>query len=419
MSRWTRSPWPGTRHLWGRRWVWAEFALSGDTFRPVRTLAQGTFAHALAVSADGKELSVGTLDQGVRHVALESAARLRNASISVEGTDGSAQRIDQFLPVPGALFVLADGKLAARSGTAWRDSTAKGTASQTLTDRNVSALAFDDKGALFIGYFDRGLDVLASGTVKHFEDDRPGSASIAWRSNLRRRTMAAATANGTRPVRPAGQPEANADAARRADFRACDGCRVHARRHSAGDSCGHHVRHPRAATDSLYAFQGLVNNHVYALAADPATDHVLAGTLGGLSMLDAEQVRRNLTAANSGLKHNWITAVAQAAPGEWLVGTYGAGVQRVSAEGAFSAIDLPAGMRHDLVINPNALLVTPTHVYAGTLGHGMLVYSVASGRWTSVTAGLPSLNVTAFAARDGELYVGTENGLVRVAEAAL
>ncbi len=55
-----------------------------------------------------------------------------------------------------------------------------------------------------------------------------------------------------------------------------------------------------AGTESLYAFQGLVNNHVYALAADPATDHVLAGTLGGLSVLDAEQVRRNLTASNSG-----------------------------------------------------------------------------------------------------------------------
>ena len=35
---------------------------------------------------------------------------------------------------------------------------------------------------------------------------------------------------------------------------------------------------------SIYAFQGLVNNHVYALASDGA--RTLAGTLGGLSILD-------------------------------------------------------------------------------------------------------------------------------------
>ena len=73
----------------------------------------------------------------------------------------------------------------------------------------------------------------------------------------------------------------------------------------------------------------------------------------------------------------------------------------------------------DLVINPNALYATSSHIYAGTLGNGMLIYSVASGRWSAVTGGLPSLNVTAFAARAGEVYIGTENGLVRIPEANL
>jgi ligand-binding sensor domain-containing protein len=49
----------------------------------------------------------------------------------------------------------------------------------------------------------------------------------------------------------------------------------------------------------------------------------------------------------------------------------------------------------------------------------MLVYSIASGRWSAVTNGLPSLNVTAFTARAGEIYIGTENGLVRIPEANL
>jgi ligand-binding sensor domain-containing protein len=131
-------------------------------------------------------------------------------------------------------------------------------------------------------------------------------------------------------------------------------------------------------------------------------------------------VKRNYTATNSGLKHNWITALAPAPQGGWLVGTYGAGIQTLSADGnRFSPIDLPAGAPHDLVINPNALLVTRTHVYAGTLGHGMLVFDIAAGRWAIVDKGLPSLNVTAFAERDGTLYIGTENGLVRIPEAKL
>jgi len=44
----------------------------------------------------------------------------------------------------------------------------------------------------------------------------------------------------------------------------------------------------------------------------------------------------------------------------------------------------------------------------------------ASGtRWRTVAAGLPSLNVTALAIRNGVVYVGTENGLVKIAEEKL
>jgi ligand-binding sensor domain-containing protein len=171
--------------------------------------------------------------------------------------------------------------------------------------------------------------------------------------------------------------------------------------------------------ESLYAFQGLVNNHVYTLGSGD-NDSLLAGTLGGISMLNGGAVKRNLTVANSGLKHNWITALAAAPGGGWLVGTYGGGVMTLSADSdRFVPIELPAGESRDLVINPNALLVTRQHVYAGTLGHGMLVLDRGSNRWSIVTNGLPSLNVTAFAERNGELYIGTENGLVRIAEEKL
>ena len=65
------------------------------------------------------------------------------------------------------------------------------------------------------------------------------------------------------------------------------------------------------------------------------------------------------------------------------------------------------------------MLRTSQHVFAGTLDDGLLVYNLATRRWSQVTDGLPSRDVTAFAERDGELYIGTTNGIVRVAEERL
>ena len=61
------------------------------------------------------------------------------------------------------------------------------------------------------------------------------------------------------------------------------------------------------------------------------------GTLGGLSLLAGGQVQRNLTTANSGLKANWITALAKVGEDDWLIGTYGAGVFRMDGAGTVNA----------------------------------------------------------------------------------
>jgi ligand-binding sensor domain-containing protein len=70
-------------------------------------------------------------------------------------------------------------------------------------------------------------------------------------------------------------------------------------------------------------------------------------------------------------------------------------------------------------INPNAMLVTPRHVFAGTLGNGLYIYDRGSMRWTAVSEGLPSSNVTALTESNGYIYVGTDNGLVRIREEKL
>jgi len=58
-------------------------------------------------------------------------------------------------------------------------------------------------------------------------------------------------------------------------------------------------------------------------------------------------------------------------------------------------------------------------VYAGTLDRGLAVYNFASARWNFWTAGLPSRNVTAVQARGGMVYIGTDNGLVKVPESTV
>jgi ligand-binding sensor domain-containing protein len=160
-------------------------------------------------------------------------------------------------------------------------------------------------------------------------------------------------------------------------------------------------------TRSLYAFHGLVNNHVYALG--PGSGRLLVGTLGGLSVLEGEVVRAGYTTSNSSLRQNWISALAPVDE-EWFVGTYGAGVQRLDSAGRLSSF---SDLREGFEVNPNAMAVDARQVYAGSLGRGLYVYDRASGRWTASAAGLPSLNVTAVTVANGWVYAGTDNGLVR------
>jgi ligand-binding sensor domain-containing protein len=163
----------------------------------------------------------------------------------------------------------------------------------------------------------------------------------------------------------------------------------------------------------MYAFHGLVNNHVYALGT--SGDGLMVGTLGGLSSLEKGFVKANYTAGNSGLKQNWITAVVRLGD-EWMIGTYGSGVMGLDDAGKFHAFETATA---PMEINSNAMLVTQAHVFAGTLGKGLFIYDRAKRRWSSIAEGLPSANVTALAESNGYIYLGTDNGLVRVEERKL
>jgi ligand-binding sensor domain-containing protein len=379
--------------------------------RPSRTLAADMFAHALFANA--KTLTVSGLAGSAASIPIDNAHP--HAAFAAED---DAQPTEQFFTLPGSddLYAVRHDGLYRRIDARW--SPVLEPTKATLTDNNIAALNFAPDGRLWVGTFDRGLDILdlTLTTAQHLEDDHLFCINrIAL--DPRRNTMAVATANGLVLFDIAGKPR---QVLTRRDGLISDHVTdvVY-----SGDRMT--IATPAGLTfvddtgvQSLYAFQGLVNNHVYALADSADGTELLAGTLGGVSMLAKETVRKNLTVANSGLRHNWITAALPDSGNSksYMVGTYGAGVMHLDSTGHFSPMD---GATRNMVINPNAMLATPTHIFAGSLGQGLWSYARASQRWTQITAGLPSLNVTAFAARDGVLYVGTQNGLVRIAESKL
>ena len=385
-----------------------------DEGRPARTLARNLFANALY--ADDKSVTVGSMDEGILRVSLEVGRRPGATTVGVNTVAGGTA--EEFVKAGASdplYAVMKDGLRQHQAGDAWAPLvTDMGGSGAALTDGNVSALAFGPDGRLWVGYFDRGLDVLSAngGRIEHHEDDRLFCVNRIV-LDPRRGSMAVATANGLVLFDAQGKPR---QVMTKRDGLIADHVTDIA---FAGDSMV--LATPAGLTfvdadgaRSLYAFEGLVNNHVYALGVQDKT--VLAGTLGGVSELEQESVRRNLTVANSGLKHNWVTAIVPAGDGAWMVGTYGAGAMRLDKDGRFTAME---GATRAMDVNPNAMLATDAHIFAGTLGDGLWAWSRATGRWRQITAGLPSENVTAVAARDGEVYVGTDNGLVRIAEKLL
>lgn len=398
-----------------------------DGGRPSRVLAKGFFAHALAV--DGERLLVGSIDQGILTVPLSEETQGRRA---IRGDVAEGVRAESFVATEEGLFaVTASGLARHERGGGWAAVPVSEVAKAlVLADRNVSALSFAPDGELWVGYFDHGLDVvnLATRSVRHVENDHVFCVNRIV-GDAGRGTVDVATANGLVLFDTAGRE--------RQVMMKRDGLIADQVTDVAFTRNGTVLATPAGITfidasgvSSLYGFQGLVNNHVYALASDARSGTLMAGTLGGISVLGSTAVlrdavvRRNLTTKNSGLKQNWITAIV-AVPSEdgrqrWFVGTYGGGVVEFGANGEFAAMD--GATDHEtgaMVVNPNAMLVTQRHVFAGSLGDGLFVYDRAGQRWSQVRAGLPSENVTALAEHDGELYVGTENGVVHIAEARL
>jgi ligand-binding sensor domain-containing protein len=385
-----------------------------------RVLAPSHYAHALLAQSD--TLLVGEFEGGILPVALAETAASRSMRRAIafpgqqsdRGRDAAepASPVEQFLALGNELYAVAgDGLLRRNADGGWNR--ILGGSDALLTARNISAIMPASDGRLWIGYFDRGLDILpaAGGPPQHVENDRVFCVNRIV-DNPRMGAVAVATANGLVMFSPDGRQRQVLDRDSGLIASHVTDVVLYGDGMAAATPAGITFLDPSGA-HSLYAFEGLVNNHVYALGAQD--NQLLAGTLGGISLLNNGQVQRNLTTANSGLEANWITGLARSGDG-WLVGTYGNGVMRLDAGGDVATT---GATRNGVIVNPGAILSDGQLALAGTMGQGLLVGDAAGMRWKFVTAGLPSLNVTALAVNKGIVYVGTDNGLVRINEGKL
>jgi len=382
-----------------------------------RVLAAGRYAHS--VLAEPRSLLVGQMEGGVLRVALEGVSNpgaMRRPigahaeyPAELKRSDASGAAVEQLLRVGDARYaVTANGLLRLEAGGEWSP-VLNGNAA-LLTDRNVSALMVGSDGRLWVGYFDRGLDIVpaAGGRPVHVENEQVFCTNRIV-ENRSLGAVAVATANGLVLFDRDGRQKQVLTRESGLIANHVTDVAMYGDGMVAGTPAGITFL-DASGPHSMYAFQGLVNNHVYALGA--GGNGLVVGTLGGLSLVSHGAVRHNWTTGNSGLKANWITALASVG-GEWLAGTYGAGVARIDADGMVTPADAST---RGAVVNPGALLADGRVVLAGTLGQGLLVGDATGTRWKTVTAGLPSLNVTALAVDKGVVYVGTDNGLVKISE---
>ncbi len=368
-----------------------------------RRLAEGVLATALAHSAG--QLWISTLDQGIQRVDLK--VHTPRPAAGMNHDESHPFHAAALLAMKDGVAALGDAQISylpERQDLLTANSTG-------LTNGHITALNVDRQGRLWIGYFNRGMDLMMNGNLRHWEDDALFCVNRIKTDPSGSRVFVA-TANGLVMFDVSGKP--------RQVMRTSDGL--------ISDHVTDVLSLPSgqgtvvatsagltfingATASSVYAFQGLVNNHVYTVAQMGAS--LVAGTLGGISLLKNAVVQNSFTTANSNLSQNWITASVVVGDDIFL-GTYGSGVIRMNSH--YEVQSFKEFGKNRVEINANAMIATSRGIYAGTAGQGLAFLPKGDVRWRFWTSGLPSANVTALAADENNIYIGTDNGLVRVPE---
>jgi ligand-binding sensor domain-containing protein len=390
-----------------------DFGVIGlDDDNQIKPLADRPNITSLAIS--GGRLWAGLFSGGVVEVKLDSVS-LQSLGLP-ESSPTTLWSLDEVLWALTSHGAFA-GTIA--SSRLRFESVASALASaEALTANHVTSLALDWMGRLWIGYFDRGIDVIdpASGErLWRVEDEHIREVNFL-RFEPDSDRMMVATSRGLVFVNPQSKKTV-----------------LTSEQHGIADNAVAHVALAQAslwsrkpgkalvvATASglseiadgrartITAFHGLPSNHLYTSAS--VAGRLYAGSLAGLVELEGARVVRTHKTSNSRLSHDWVTALAEA-EGTLYIGTNGGGVDALLPTGEWINFSDELGR---FEVNQNAMHVDGESLYVGTTDRGLLVYNTRGRTWTRIGAGLPSQSVTSVTSDDQFIYAGTLNGLVRV-----
>lgn len=375
-----------------------------------RPLAGAPKAHARALASDAEHLYVGTdrglfsLDHAGNHVPV-AESRLGNRGITalyvkpdrslLVGTDseglwivpkdGQPENLQKKAVVGcirgrgGSVSILPPGPKCLDPATAG-----------TLPAQHVTALAAY-RGALAVGSFDGGVFLIgAKGETKSVEG-APRNVNALLAAGER---LYIGAANGLFAVEKGraqrvslGAPEPHVNDL----VLARDGALWLATNRGL-------LRWMDGAARAFSTERGLPSPLVYAVA-EAADGAIWAGTARGLVRLTGHAAETFGT-ANGKLPHDWVTALLPDGTGV-LVGTYNAGVVRLSARGESAPVEAFA----KAWVNPHALARVGGALVVGTEGNGAL--------GLGAPLHVPSSDVTALLELDGSLWIGTRAGLMR------
>jgi ligand-binding sensor domain-containing protein len=298
-----------------------------------------------------------------------------------------------------------------------------------LSAGHITSLANDGAGRIWVAYFDRGIDLIAPETserLSHIEDDRVREVNYLAFDRSEDRMLAATSrglvmfGNGLKQtVMTREQGGLIHDSVAHVSLADIDSRllastgvppsldRLRGRTMVLATAGGlTEVLGGRAR--SITAFHGLASNHLYSSAS--VGSRLFVGSLAGLAEIEALRVVRTYKTSNSRLSHDWVTALAEA-DGTLYIGTNGGGVDALPQTGEWINF---TGELGKFEVNQNAMHYDGERLYVGTSDRGLFVYNTRDRKWTRITAGLASQNVTAITSDDRFLYVGTLNGLVRI-----
>jgi ligand-binding sensor domain-containing protein len=405
-----------------------------DDANQIKPISNRPNVTSLAVS--GSHLWAGLFGGGVVDL---SSGELSGSGGSQRSTSSTPETTGLPASVPATVFV-SGGKLwvLTREGAYARDERASHPAFESaagslaservLTTGHITSLSVDDAGRLWIGYFDRGLDLVSPETaerVSHIEDDRVREINYLAFDRSEDKMMAA-TSRGLlafgsglkQTLLTREQGGLINDSVAQISFADLDSPLLASTKGPALPAsrgktivvvtAGGLTEINGGRARSITAFHGLASNHLYTSAA--VGSRLFVGSLAGLVELEGLRVVRAYKTSNSKLSHDWVTALAEA-EGTLYIGTNGGGVDALLPTGELLNFSDELGK---FEVNQNAMSFDGERLYVGTSDRGLLVYNTRDRRWTRVSAGLASQNVTAITSDDRFVYVGTLNGLVRI-----